>query len=521
MSSSQEFPVSPIKPKDDHLVRPPPPSGCDSSSCTYCQGLVTGRRIDLGFCWLRRKLSETELNKMADRGPPSTSHSTIGESHIVPDIGIVVRNTNDLRKDDGKVSQRGSIWEHALIEPSQASAVVARCSASSQKNRKRSNSEMQPWKWNNHYYTLPDPVPSRLLEVANFCPLLHGVQNGGERKNIADSQGSYSANRGGDILCGMEFEQHGWLLATAGVSKEVRLYSLAEACLAGGGETHEPIRTHRLASKLSSLAWNPDEPGVVTVGDYDGVVIQIDLESGHLIAEADEHAGRRVWSVSHSLLRRHCAASGSEDGSVAVWGGSGLREVVGRACPGGSFSVTSVHMSPYDENLLAVGCGDANAYLYDLRRLDKEVAVLQGHSRPVSYIRCMGEQKIVTAAIDASLASWDMGYVNNAQPNILSPERIYEGHVNSKNFVGLCVQPEEKLVACGSEGPGVFVYSLAWKCPLTRFDFLGETSRRGGTWCTAVAWQPPAAVPGGSPLLAAASSDGSVKVLELRQEGST
>lgn len=29
------------------------------------------------------------------------------------------------------------------------------------------------------------------------------------------------------------------------------------------------------------------------VGDYDGVVAQVDMESGHLIAEVDGHCGRR------------------------------------------------------------------------------------------------------------------------------------------------------------------------------------------------------------------------------------
>jgi hypothetical protein len=33
--------------------------------------------------------------------------------------------------------------------------------------------------------------------------------------------------------------------------------------------------------------------GVLTVGDYDGVVAQVHIASGHLIADVDEHAGRR------------------------------------------------------------------------------------------------------------------------------------------------------------------------------------------------------------------------------------
>jgi hypothetical protein len=35
--------------------------------------------------------------------------------------------------------------------------------------------------------------------------------------------------------------------------------------------------------------------GVVTVGDYDGVVAQVHIASGHLVADVDEHDGRR-WA---------------------------------------------------------------------------------------------------------------------------------------------------------------------------------------------------------------------------------
>ena len=157
------------------------------------------------------------------------------------------------------------------------------------------------------------------------------------------------------------------VLCCACCAAQVRVYSLA-SCLQHPGDPAytQPIRCHRMASKLSSLAWNPDAPGAVTgerpperpaqtrnllmrglccplasrrlvqpfpctyqptttsqphlalvlpapalscvpipattrmhtpassaaVADYDGVVSQVDMESGHLIAEADEHAGR-------------------------------------------------------------------------------------------------------------------------------------------------------------------------------------------------------------------------------------
>lgn len=34
-------------------------------------------------------------------------------------------------------------------------------------------------------------------------------------------------------------------------------------------------------------------PPDAAVADYDGVLSQVDMESGHLVAEVDEHSGRR------------------------------------------------------------------------------------------------------------------------------------------------------------------------------------------------------------------------------------
>lgn len=121
------------------------------------------------------------------------------------------------------------------------------------------------------------------------------------------------------------------------------------------------------------------------------------------------------------------------------------------------------------------------------------------------------------------------------------PWRHFRGHRNCKNFVGLSVRPEGGLLACGSEGPEAFAYQLAWEAPLARCALApaGERAAAGvepapGTWAagggsggalspalspfvSAVCWQPAAAgAPGGTPLLAAAMSDGELRVLGLQ-----
>jgi hypothetical protein len=52
------------------------------------------------------------------------------------------------------------------------------------------------------------------------------------------------------------------------------VYGLTDP-LSGAGVRPGPIAAHRLSAKLSSLAWSPALPGVITVGDYDGSVLQV------------------------------------------------------------------------------------------------------------------------------------------------------------------------------------------------------------------------------------------------------
>lgn len=469
------------------------------------------------MCWLRRKRSENELAALALADSPSSRTPPMGSM----DLDMVVPDT-----EAETVSSTKSIWDDALIEPEDAMQMLT-CSVPPLRNDSSLNTPsggLKPWNFEQSYFSRATPVPSRLVEVGRCAAVLPSGSSPAGLTRVA-----------GDIACGIEFEEHGWLFATAGVSKQVRVYSLA-SCLRGGMSegyapgvpaTQGPLRVHRMASKLSSLAWNPDHPGVVTVGDYDGVVNQIDLESGHLVIEADEHAGRRVWSVSHSLLRPHVVASGADDGRIVLWGGSGLHEVTARVTPpSNGASVTGVHLSPHNENLLAAACADSCAYLYDLRRLTAPIATLQGHSRPLSYVKFLDAHRVVTAATDGTLATFDFSPTADPDTGVASSPGVrrthrFTGHHNYKNFVGLAVRPEDNLVACGSESDHAYAYSMSWEVPLVAHKFTGAgISRAPGAppFCCAVAWQPATATPGCPPVLAAATSDGMVRMLALYKE---
>ncbi|KAI7846252.1 hypothetical protein COHA_000232 [Chlorella ohadii] len=595
-------------------------ASCDSSDCVYCAALARLRQPGgSAGCWLRQKRSRssTDLAGLGEGERPAGTSSCGAEEPCslarVPSATTLAAVVPDAMAD--------SLWDHALLaEVPSAGGSREQQQGPPQLKRQRRRQEQQqeePAAGAEAQATSSQPASSSSSSEGGSAS--EGSSLGG-RTSSARSHGSSSAvaaaEAGGllpaasawhpswqapsvlrevasflppahhhrprpgsscctDIVCALEFEEHGWLLASAGVSKQVRVYSLASRLQHPGDESYlRPLRCHRMPSKLSCLAWNPDAPGTVTVADYDGVLSQVDMESGHLVAEVDEHSGRRVWSVHHSVQRPHLCASASEDGTVRLWGDHALHSCIGVLRPSASGApACGVRLSPFDANLAAVACADHSAYLYDLRRADRPLLQLAGHSRAVSYVRWLSASSLVTASTDATLALWQLpgpqaaaaaiapagiaatagqlqaavalstsgGSSSSAAAAVLSqPFKRFRGHQNQKNFVGLTVRPEDGLLACGSEAPASYTYHTAWSSPLAVHSFGehpgGSNGGSGGggssgsgsgspsgaapddLFCSAVCWQPAMARPAGAPpLLATALSSGEVRVLELQR----
>jgi E3 ubiquitin-protein ligase RFWD2 len=510
---------------------PPPLSGCDSSACSYCLRVARERRLGSAaapaVCWLRRRRSEAELAAAASGAGGAAPRHPLASAAGLP-------REPDACGGGGSGGGRpadASVWDEALLEPDAAAGALAAAAGWA----RRGGGRWRPWRDEPWMAARAGPAPAALAEVAAFAaPPPRGAACGAARCAPA-------AALGADAVCGMEFEAHGWLLATAGVARRLCVYSLAAALdgapAAGAAEARDaldapavlthaaaagaaarpalaPLRAHRTAAKLSSLAWNPDQPGVVSVADYDGVVTQVDVESGHVVAEADGHGGARAWSVSHSPLRPHFAASAGADGGAALWAGPGLAVRAARLAPRGGAPLCGAHLSPFDANLLALASADHSAYVYDLRRAAAPLHSLAGHGRAVSYVRFLSRQQLVTASADATLAAWDLEAAAG-DAGAPAPARVWRGHPGGRHFAGLAVAPEHGLVACGSEGREAFAYSLNWEAPLVRAP-LGGGPGAPPAFCSAVAWQPAAARPGGEPLLAAAASDGTIRALTLQ-----
>lgn len=165
--------------------------------------------------------------------------------------------------------------------------------------------------------------------------------------------------------------------------------------------------------------------------------------------------------------------------------------------------------------------------------MTKHLQVVQGHKRPLSFARFMGRQRLVTASVDSSIALW--GLNNGRTPTLF---RRYKGHTNVKNFVGLSVREEDELMACGSEAGQAVAYHRAWSKPLAMHPFspsrvscqtslqqqqqaaeLEQAAGQGQEFASAVCWwsEELGAFGGrcGGPVLAAAKSDGDLRLLTL------
>ncbi|KAJ6833361.1 putative WD repeat-containing protein RUP2-like [Iris pallida] len=300
-----------------------------------------------------------------------------------------------------------------------------------------------------------------------------------------------------DVLGAVEVDPSGRLLATGGLARKIRIYTL------------DPLRYEFYIctpAKLSSLRWRPNPPGChVASGDYDGVVTEYDVERRTPVSERDEHGGRRVWSVDYSAAG--LGASGSDDGTAQMWDprcGPVLSAVRVGA------SVCCVEFDKTDGPYIALGCADRRAYVYDVRNMSSgPVSVFAGHEKTVTYVRFDGRGRLVTSGTDGRHRLWELASGKEV--------RAYRGHANARSFVGMSVWRSGGLIGCGSESNEVFVYDLRWGEPIWVQSFAGRTEEEeeAKAFVSAVCWRE---VSEDECALLAGGSDGMVQVYAGRRK---
>ena len=330
----------------------------------------------------------------------------------------------------------------------------------------------------------------------------------------------------GEMICSVGWDRDGEHVATAGISKRLRVYE-TRAMTDLGAAVQCPVAEMRVNSKLSSLAWNPYVKRTLASADYDGAIRLWDVDAGAAAGDLSEHE-KRVWSLDFSALDPTLLASGSDDGTVRVWSTTQRASTGTIRCRA---NVCSVQFSPVNANVLAFSSADHKTHVYDLRRTARPLTVLSGHKRAVSYVRWLGAHQLVTASTDNTLKLWDVtkGFESRACDPCV---RTFQGHVNRRNFIGLDVSRGGRI-ACGSEDNTVRLFSKSVPSPIATQslavtaafgDGYGSAGTSGGSgpefaadakpglFISAVAWSP-----SGDRVLAA-NSCGAVKVLQVTHD---
>lgn len=369
---------------------------------------------------------------------------------------------------------------------------------------------------------------SRMLSVLSRCNHLRHIATI-PRPSLRQSS---------SIVSSLEFDRDGGLFATAGVSKRISVFEYNAVVGTPGLSVHCPVVEMVTRSKLSCLSWNRYIKSHIASSDYEGVVTIWDVAASSMVQEYEAHS-KRIWTVDFCDADPTLLASGSDDCSVRLWSTkspnlAGQLDLKANIC--------SVKWRPGSGHEIAIGSADHHVYLFDIRQPSAAVSVFAGHSKAVSYVKFFNENELVSSSTDSTMRLWD---VTTGRTLVTESQRVYVGHENEKNFVGLALSGQ--FLACGSESDEAFVYYKSLSKPVARQKFsqavedagngngaMGGGSVVGGggiraaaagggagrrsagatgavdkSFISAVCWKP------GTQILAVANSQGTIKLMEL------
>lgn len=306
-----------------------------------------------------------------------------------------------------------------------------------------------------------------------------------------------------NIVSSIEFDRESTLLATAGVTKRIKIFEFP-ADVNNMTEVQYPVKEIPARAKLSWVCWNPYIRQQLVSSDYDGIVTLWDIHRGQVLNEYEEHE-KRAWSVDFCTADPRVFASGSDDGRVKIWATSQNNSAL--TIGNGRANVCSVKFQPASTYGIAFGSADHNVHYYDLRYTGQPVQVFTSHERTVSYVKFISEKELVSACVDSTIKLWDL--------NKMRLERTFTGHVNDKNFVGLTVNND--YIACGSEQNSIYAYYKSIPKPFAQYRFPkadpvtgAETHDDDESFVSSVCW-----CPKNPSILVGANSLGIIKVLKL------
>lgn len=181
------------------------------------------------------------------------------------------------------------------------------------------------------------------------------------------------------------------------------------------------------------LSWSNIEENVLATGSQDGTVAIWDIAGGNNkpVHVFDDNAPADVNDVSFSYEHPYLLAAGSENRVLTIYDRRGtdfLKTKSSNARSGHSQGVNAVAFSPHNPTMVATGGADRNLMIWDIRNLQEPQAILQGHSQDIVCVKWSPHDKSVLASggTDRRVKIWDISRLDSsADESEGAPELIF------------------------------------------------------------------------------------------------
>ncbi|KAL5257409.1 hypothetical protein ACHWQZ_G012377 [Mnemiopsis leidyi] len=254
------------------------------------------------------------------------------------------------------------------------------------------------------------------------------------------------------------------LLSVAGTLKTVNIYNPS---------VDDPLTVVYPLMKLPSncftwsTTWNPVSPNLLAVGDYNSEVKVWDVVGKVAISTFNGHTTSKLLNVSWTPTKpQQLLSVAYESAQIKVWRLNERGSVLNINVPDKLLMLSCKPQSPFH---FAVSSVDRKIYSFDLRKADRPVNKLAGHSKSVFQLKFYDSKTLISASVDGTLKQWSYDSCQCI--------RTYRGHQNTVKFIGLEVLDE--YILCGSENNSLHVYHEALSKPVMSHQFPPSPSLTG------------------------------------------
>ena len=241
----------------------------------------------------------------------------------------------------------------------------------------------------------------------------------------------------------MALSPDGATLASGSANGQVQLFDLERSQIVATLSGH--------TQAIRSLAFSPDGT-VLASGDQDGIRLW-DVETRTRTATLPGGATSVAFSPDGETL-----ASGFEDG-VRLWDVGMQTEIAAYHHSGDRWGprVNSVAFSP-DGALVASGGDDTTVRLWDVET-GENVALLEGHDRPVRSVSFSADGTLLASGADLVVNLWDPG----------TQKRLVTLQGEGREVTTVAFSPDGTTLAAGSEDGKIGLWDVSeWQAPRPR-----------------------------------------------------